>query len=53
MKKIELEIKQGLAPIHLKSLIKKEKPTYLTKVRNSKIFKTETLQLDLFYKSPL
>ncbi|RLJ77181.1 hypothetical protein BCL90_2257 [Pedobacter alluvionis] len=53
MKKIALEIKKGNAPIHLKSLIKKEKPAYLVKIRHSKIFSTTNLQLDLFYKSPI
>ncbi|MBB4109634.1 MULTISPECIES: hypothetical protein [Pedobacter] len=53
MKKISLEIQSGNAPIHLKSLVKKEKPKYLVKTRESKIFCTKSLQLDLLYKSPL
>jgi hypothetical protein len=53
MKKIKVEIQTGVAPVHLKSLIKKERPTYLIKTRPSKIFATNSLQLDLFYKSPL
>lgn len=53
MKKITREVQSGNAPVHLKSLVKKEKPTFLIKTRESKLFSTEGLQLDLFYKSPL
>lgn len=53
MKKIKLEIQSGQAPVHLKSLVKKERPKYLAKIRPSKIFSTHSLQLDLFYKSPI
>ncbi len=53
MKNIELEILIGHAPIHLKSLIKKDKPKYLIKTRQSKIFTTNSLQLNFLYKSPL
>ncbi len=53
MEKINIEIKKGTAPIHLKSLVKKEKAKFLIKTRASKIFNTNGLQLDIFYKSPL
>lgn len=53
MDKIKLEIQEGTAPVHLKSLLKKDKPKYLVKTRCSKIFNTSNLQLDLFYKSPI
>ena len=53
MKELIDQIKTGQVPIHLKSLIKKPRPTYLTKTRVSKIFHTNGLQLDLYYKSPI
>ncbi|WP_165953154.1 hypothetical protein [Pedobacter changchengzhani] len=53
MKKLIREIQSGNVPLHLKSLVKKEKPKFLVKTRESKLFSTERLQLDLFYKSPL
>ncbi|MGA9651837.1 MULTISPECIES: hypothetical protein [Pedobacter] len=53
MKNIQLEILSGNAPIHLKSLIKKDRPKYLVKTRHSKIFTTSSLQLDFLYKSPI
>lgn len=53
MEKIKQQIESGQAPVHLKSLIKKPKPTYLVKTRASKKYSTNGLQLDLYYKSPL
>jgi hypothetical protein len=53
MKKIKDLIATGEAPLHIKSLIKKPKPTYLIKTRVSKIYQTNSLQLDLYFKSPI
>ncbi|WP_217643844.1 hypothetical protein [Pedobacter rhizosphaerae] len=53
MKKIKDLIDSGEAPLHIKSLVKKPKPTYLIKTRVSKIYHTNSLQLDLFFKSPI
>jgi len=53
METIVHEINNGQAPVHLKSLIRKDKPQYLIKTRPSRKFRTNTLQLDLFYKSPI
>jgi len=53
MKKIKDLIDIGQAPLHIKSLVKKPKPTYLIKTRVSKIYHTNSLQLDLYFKSPI
>ncbi len=53
MKKIKDLIGTGQAPLHLKSLVKKPKPSYLIKTRISKIYHTNRLQLDLYFKSPI
>lgn len=53
MKKIKDLIDTGQAPLHIKSLVKKPKPTYLIKTRVSKIYYTNCLQLDLYFKSPI
>ncbi|MNK70760.1 hypothetical protein D3C87_901930 [compost metagenome] len=53
MKKIKDLIATGQAPLHIKSLVKKPKPTYLIKTRISKIYRTNSLQLDLYFKSPI
>jgi|GEM_PF-924505 len=53
MEKIKELIDTGQAPLHIKSLVKKPKPTYLVKTRVSKIYHTNSLQLDLYFKSPI
>ena len=53
MKNIKDLIATGEAPLHIKSLVKKPKPTYLIKTRMSKIYHTNSLQLDLYFKSPI
>ncbi|WP_276088325.1 hypothetical protein [Pedobacter sp. JY14-1] len=53
METILHEIRTGQAPVHLKSLVRKDKPQYLVKTRPSRKFRTPALQLDLFYKSPI
>ena len=50
---IKKKITNGELPLHLKSIQKKSKPKYLTKVKSSKILKTSFLQLSPFYKSSI
>ncbi|WP_165304999.1 hypothetical protein [Pedobacter sp. SYP-B3415] len=53
MKNITDHIGCGQVPVHLKSLVKKPKPTYLVKTRISKRYQTKGFQLDMYYKSPI
>ena len=50
---IKVEIKKGKLPLHLKSIQKKKTPKYFIKVKYSKYFSTNFLQLSPFYKSSI
>lgn len=50
---IKTEILKGNLPLHLRSIQKKNKPKYFIKVKHSKNFHTNFLQLSPFYKSTI